>query len=113
MNPRQQPGLLPPLPVRVRPRTGETVSSYVRRLARANHLRPSYLHSLLRPTPMNCINAGRLAALSGRPVWVLAQALAGLGREPGSGPPQLAHAQPAMASPQVAGPCHHVRPAPR
>jgi hypothetical protein len=86
MNPRQPPGLLPPLPVGVRPLTGETVSSYVRRLARANHLRPSYLHSLLRPTPMNCINAARLAALSGRPVSVLAQALAGLGREPGSGP---------------------------
>lgn len=92
MTPQQQLGLLPPLPVRVRPRTGETVDSYVRRLARANHLKPSYLHLLLRPTPMNCIQASRLAALSGRPAWALAEALAGLGREPGSGP-QLAHAR--------------------
>jgi len=91
MTSRQPPAPLPPLPVRVRPRNGEMLSSYVRRLARANHLKPSYLHLLLRPTPVNCIQASRLAALSGRPAWTLAQALAGLAMEPGSDPLQLVH----------------------
>jgi TniQ len=99
----QPPDFLP-LPVRVRPLTGETVSSYVRRLARANHLRPSYLHSLLRRTPMNCIQASRLAALSGRPAWALAQALAGLAREPRSGTLQPAHARQPWPPPKWPGP---------
>lgn len=36
-----------PLPFRPRPMAGDTVASYVRRLARANHLRPGYLHRYL------------------------------------------------------------------
>ncbi|MFE7838648.1 hypothetical protein ACFU53_22120 [Streptomyces sp. NPDC057474] len=40
-------GQLRLLPVRPRPRTGEGTDSYVRRLARANHLRPSYLRRYL------------------------------------------------------------------
>ncbi len=35
------------LPMRVRPNLGESTDSYIRRLARANHLRPSYLHGFL------------------------------------------------------------------
>lgn len=35
-------GRLRPLPVRPRPKPGESTDSYVRRLARANHLKPSY-----------------------------------------------------------------------
>jgi hypothetical protein len=44
-------GRLSPLPVRPRPATGEPVSSYVRRLAAANHLRPSYLRGYLAGPP--------------------------------------------------------------
>jgi hypothetical protein len=36
-----------PLPFRTTPVTGENTSSYVRRLARANHLRPAYLRRYL------------------------------------------------------------------
>jgi TniQ len=104
MTSRQPPATLLPLPVRVRPRNGETVASYVRRLARANHLKPSYLHSLLRPTPMNCIQANRLAALSGRPAWTLAQALAGLAMEPGSDPLRLVHTRQPWPPPRWPGP---------
>ena len=42
MTPDDRP-LPPPLPVRVRPAAGETAESYIRRLARANHLHPSLL----------------------------------------------------------------------
>src|SRR6266702_2403607 len=37
-----------PLPIRPRPVTGESPASYLRRLARANHLRPGYLRRYLR-----------------------------------------------------------------
>ncbi|MEU0117018.1 TniQ family protein [Streptomyces bobili] len=36
-----------PLPVRLRPCLGESTNSYIRRLARANHLQPSFLHCYL------------------------------------------------------------------
>ncbi|MCW8103521.1 TniQ family protein [Streptomyces tauricus] len=36
-----------PLPVRIRPCLGESTNSYIRRLARANHLQPSFLHCYL------------------------------------------------------------------
>ncbi|WP_210593658.1 hypothetical protein [Streptomyces sp. GESEQ-35] len=36
-----------PLPVRLRPCFGESTNSYIRRLARANHLQPSFLHCYL------------------------------------------------------------------
>ncbi|WP_405388124.1 TniQ family protein [Streptomyces sp. NBC_01102] len=36
-----------PLPIRVRPCLGESTISYIRRLARANHLQPSFLHCYL------------------------------------------------------------------
>lgn len=87
-------GPLAPLPVRVRPRHGETASSYIRRLARANHLRPSYLRSLVcSPPHQGTIQAGQLAILSGRPARALEYTLAGLHRRPGTGPPQLAGAR--------------------
>ncbi|WP_406510588.1 TniQ family protein [Streptomyces sp. NBC_00212] len=76
---------LVPLPVRVRPQPGESVDSYVRRLALANHLKPSYLRSYLagppdygpgkRPRP------DRLAALTGRQQNVLERALPDLVRQ--------------------------------
>jgi len=42
MSPRAIPEVLRPLPIRARPRPAETVASYVVRLARANHLQPSW-----------------------------------------------------------------------
>lgn len=71
-----------PLPIRPRPVAGEPVSSYVRRLARANHLRPSYLHGCLAGPPdyLRAISPERLAVLSGRTVTVLERTLTGLAR---------------------------------
>jgi hypothetical protein len=57
-----------PLPVRPRPRDGETADSYLRRLATANHLRFSYLRRYL-ATPRGSygpVDPSRLAALAGR-----------------------------------------------
>jgi TniQ protein len=81
-------GRLPPPPVRPRPAAGETVSSYVRRLAIANHLRPSYLHGYLAgpPSYLHGIKPGRLAALSGRTVAGLDRVLTGLTRQPSRQP---------------------------
>lgn len=75
-------GRLAPLPIRPRPAAGEPVSSYIRRLAIANHLRPSYLHGYLAGPPdyLRAIQPERLAALSGRTVAVLERTLAGLTR---------------------------------
>ena len=36
-----------PLPIRLRPCLGESANSYIRRLARAKHLKPSFLHCYL------------------------------------------------------------------
>jgi hypothetical protein len=71
------PDLPRPLPIRPRPRTGETTASYVRRLARANHLRPSVLNRYLRGgQPAGVIRLDWLAALAGRHPTDLAKALA-------------------------------------
>jgi hypothetical protein len=69
-----------PLPVRVRPVTGETAESYIRRLARANHLRPSLLQVYVRnpDVPTGSIRLRRLAAVSGSTRTALAFALTGL-----------------------------------
>jgi hypothetical protein len=73
-------GLPPPLPIRVRPVAGESVESYIRRLARANHLRPSLLHVHVRDpaVPNRAIQLERLAAVSGRTIAALTHALTGL-----------------------------------
>ncbi|HEV3294119.1 MAG TPA: helix-turn-helix domain-containing protein, partial [Streptosporangiaceae bacterium] len=75
-----------PLPIRPRPRRGETTESYARRLAHANHLRPSYLRAFLCDPPRRtgAIRPWRLAAISGRSVRALQHALAGLTQR---GPP--------------------------
>jgi hypothetical protein len=72
--------LPPPLPVRVRPAAGETAESYIRRLARADHLRPSLLQVYVRnpDVPTGAIPLRRLAAVSGRTRTALAFALSGL-----------------------------------
>ncbi|MFF3726932.1 hypothetical protein ACFYYM_31710 [Streptomyces erythrochromogenes] len=65
------------LPVNVRPQLGETIDSYIRRLARANHLKPSYLHCFLCGPPFwqGKPHIERLAAVSGRSAEVLQNAL--------------------------------------
>jgi hypothetical protein len=72
--------LPPPLPVRVRPAAGETIDSYIRRLARANHLRPSLLQVYVRnpDIPTGAIRLRRLAAASGSTLTALTRALTGL-----------------------------------
>jgi hypothetical protein len=73
-------GTLPeprPLPIRIRPLPGENASAYLRRLARANHLRPSYLRRYLQnpdgtPEP----RLDWLAILAGRPQQSLRHAFA-------------------------------------
>jgi hypothetical protein len=66
-----------PLPVRPRPASGEPVSSYIRRLALANHLRPAHLRHYLKDPATGGIRLGWLAALAGRPETSLRRALAG------------------------------------
>ncbi|MDG4750407.1 hypothetical protein O7630_05620 [Micromonospora sp. WMMD718] len=62
-----------PLPVIPRPRRDETVGTYIRRLAHANHLRPSYLRQYLcaPPTYQGSVRAARLAVITGRTVDAL------------------------------------------
>ncbi len=81
------PGLAP-LPIRLRPLPAETAASYMRRLARANHLRPSYLRTLLSDPPQytGAIRAERLAALSGRTIQALRTPSPTLLPGPGPGP---------------------------
>jgi hypothetical protein len=61
---------LQPLPIAARPRAGETVESYIQRLARANHLRPSYLRRLLLNNPYalygGSVDLDRLAVVANR-----------------------------------------------
>ncbi|TKA10942.1 TniQ family protein [Actinacidiphila oryziradicis] len=72
------------LPARPRPRSGETTDSYIRRLARANHLKPSYLRGyLVGPPDYGCgkrPRADRLAAATGRQQDALERALIDLVR---------------------------------
>ncbi|SCL17840.1 TniQ family protein [Micromonospora inyonensis] len=62
-----------PLPVIPRPQRDETVGSYVRRLAHANHLRPSYLRQYLCAPPgyQGSVRAARLAVVTNRTVDAL------------------------------------------
>ncbi|MFD8887932.1 hypothetical protein ACFV0H_36410 [Streptomyces erythrochromogenes] len=72
----QQPNIAK-LPVNVRPQLGETIDSYIRRLARANHLKPSYLYCFLCGPPFwqGKPKIERLAAVSGRSAKFLQNAL--------------------------------------
>jgi diadenosine tetraphosphate (Ap4A) HIT family hydrolase len=72
------PHRLRPLPIQPRPITGESPASYIRRLARANHLRPGYLHRYLQdPGQQGGIRLDWLAALAGRTPAALQRALTG------------------------------------
>jgi hypothetical protein len=69
-----------PLPIDVRPRIGESVEGYIRRLARANHLRPSYLYQYLCEPPHHSgtLQPERLAQITGRALTVLERVLPAL-----------------------------------
>lgn len=71
------PDRMAQLPVNVRPQLGEITDSYIRRLARANHLKPSYLHGYLCGPPfwVGKPQIERLAAVSGRSTAALEHAL--------------------------------------
>jgi hypothetical protein len=74
-----------PLPFRPRPTAGETIASYVRRLARANHLRPGYLRRYLRdPGNPGQVRLDWLAVLAGRDPAAIERALTS--PHPGPGP---------------------------
>ncbi|MEV0224425.1 TniQ family protein [Streptomyces sp. NPDC050704] len=66
------------LPMALRPRLGESTDSYILRLARANHLTPSYLHGFLCGPPnwFGKPQLPRLAALTGHTSEALQHALA-------------------------------------
>ncbi|MFG2525610.1 hypothetical protein [Streptomyces sp. NPDC048527] len=78
-------GRLRLLPVRPRPKPGESTDSYVRQLARANHLKPSYLRGYLVGPPDygrgKRPRADRLAAVAGRRQDALERALSDLVRQ--------------------------------
>jgi hypothetical protein len=73
-----------PLPILVRPQQGESVESYIRRLARANHLRPSYLHGYLCSPPyyLGTVQPERLAIVSNRTLNALTRAVPSLTATP-------------------------------
>jgi hypothetical protein len=80
---------LRPLPIDVRPAAGERAELYIRRLARANHLRPSYLRRYLAGPPKwdGKIDPQRLAALTGRPAAILQKTLTASGWPQPARPP--------------------------
>lgn len=80
MSARPHTSRLEQLPIRPRPRPGEPLESYVQRLARANHLKPSDLHDFLSGPPryLGQLNIHRLAAVSGRDPAALERALTGI-----------------------------------
>lgn len=82
MNGGDAPDRLCPLPITPGPVAGEPADAYIRRLALANHLRPSYLRGYLAGPPayLGAIQPERLAALSGRTIAVLERTLTGLAR---------------------------------
>ncbi len=87
------------LPIQVPLRPGESPDSFIRRLAAANHLRPSYLRTYLNyePAQIGAVQAWRLAAVAGRTVDELTRMMPGLHptapvrqAQPGDGQPDAA-----------------------
>ncbi|MBB4885553.1 hypothetical protein [Streptomyces netropsis] len=77
MNQQLSERRITPLPIRVRPRPGERPDDFICRLARANHLKPSYLHDLVHGPPLwvGAPKIDRLALFSGIPENVLERTL--------------------------------------
>lgn len=79
---------LDPLPRIPRPTRGESIEDYARRLAEANHLKPSYLHGYLTGGPSyypGRIRPERLAAVTGRTLTAITHAFPALAA-PAPGP---------------------------
>jgi TniQ protein len=66
---------LSPLPMQVRPNLGEGLASYIRRLARTNHLPPKELASFIFPEGNSAADLDSLAQLTNRTVDALRRAL--------------------------------------
>ena len=80
--------------------TGDSELSYIRRLARANHLRPGYLRRYLKdPGKDKGIRLDWLALLAGRPVASLEYAFAAPGMRQGRQPPWHHPAGPGSRKP--------------
>jgi hypothetical protein len=91
-------GVRPPvrrLPIITPPFPSETVGSYVRRLAIANHLHPGEFEQYLRRRERR-VNPARLAGVSGRPLSLLQRALPELRPAP-SLPAGFDHHEPTLA----------------
>jgi hypothetical protein len=69
-----RPAAVRALPIRPRPAAGDTPATYIRRLARANHLRPAYLNRYLRHDSTGQPSIDMLAALAARPASSLMHA---------------------------------------
>ena len=84
-----------PLPFTVKPRASEHYTSYIRRLAQANHLRPSLLRAYVNTEALSAkgFQIDWLAALASRPADALQHALTGLPkpRPPDAGPPKYSY----------------------
>jgi hypothetical protein len=91
-----------PMPIRPRPVPGESTGSYVRRLARANHLRPSYLRRYLASPKDGTIRIDLLAALAGRSPAALAHALTDLAPQHGAHPHRGPRAKPTRTAARTA-----------
>jgi TniQ len=95
---RTDPGVHPPvrrLPITTPPFPSETVGSYARRLAIANHLHPGEFELYLRRRERH-VNPARLAAVSGRPLSLLQRALPEL-RTARDLPASFDHHEPTLA----------------
>ena len=72
--PAPRPAAVRALPIRPRPAARDTPATYIRRLARANHLRPAYLKRYLRDDATGQPSIDMLAALAARPASSLMHA---------------------------------------
>ena len=80
--PGTRPAAVRALPIRPRPAAGDTPATYIRRLARANHLRPAYLNRYLLDDATGQISIDMLAVLAARPVSSLMHAFSQAGQAP-------------------------------
>ncbi len=88
------------LPIQVRLRPGESVDSFIRRLATANHLRPSYLRTYLNHPPgtIGSLQLTRLAQVTGRTTHALTHVFPGLDPAPRAAK-QVTRTQPRIDEP--------------
>lgn len=94
-----------PLPITVKPRPGEHYTSYIRRLAEANHLRPSLLRAYVNTDAYAAkgFRIDRLAALASRTATALEHVLTGLPtpHPPGTSPARFKRSYPKKKIPRT------------